>query len=193
MERHPRPWPLERHRLRVQERTLQPVALEFGIALAIAVLVVAEQRMSGKRSMNPDLMRPARGDVHFHQRRQRTEKLHRLEDAHRVLAGRRHSHVAFAVLAIVGRQRRIDPFGAQLPAAGYQGQIGLVNAAAADQRMQRDQGRPVACNEQTAAGVAIQPMDQFERLARPRRAQLIPLPPWTATPAGLSITNTCLS
>ncbi len=37
--------------------------------------------------------------------------------------------------------------------------------------MQRDQGRPVACNEQTAAGVAIQPMDQFERLARPRRAQ----------------------
>ena len=114
--------PLERNGLRMQERALQAMKFEFGIAVTIAIFVVTQQRVTGEGGVNADLMRAPRRNVHFHQRRERTEELHRLEYAHRVLAGGGNPHVSFAVLAVVGRQRRVDAFGSQLPATRNQAQ-----------------------------------------------------------------------
>src|SRR5260221_11242956 len=78
------------------------MTLEFGIAVTIAVLVVAQQRMAGEGRVNADLMRASRRNVHLHQGREWSEELHRLEHAHRILAGGGHPHMALAMLAVVG-------------------------------------------------------------------------------------------
>src|SRR5258708_38800225 len=90
---------------------------EFGIALTIAVFVVAQQRVAGERCVHADLMRASRGNVHFHQRREWTQELHRLEYAHRVLTGRRHAHMPLTMLAGVGRPPRLDSLWPPLAAA----------------------------------------------------------------------------
>src|SRR5260221_2972561 len=76
------------------------MTLEFGIAVTIAVLVVAQQRMAGEGRVNADLMRASRRNVHLHQGREWSEELHRLEHAHRILAGGGHPHMALAMLAV---------------------------------------------------------------------------------------------
>ena len=144
---------------------------EFGIALTVAILVVTQQRMAGEGRMDADLMRPPGRDVHLHQGGERTEKLHRLEYAHRVLAGGGDPHMSLAVLTVVGRERRIDALCSQLPAAGNQSQISLVHAAVANQGMQRGQSAAIACYQQTAAGIAVEAVHQLQRFARPGRAQ----------------------
>src|SRR5260370_23329657 len=83
---------------------------EFGSALTIAVFVVAQQRVAGERCVHADLMRASRGNVHFHQRREWTQELHRLEYAHRVLTGRRHAHMPLTMLAVC----RVPPGGTGL-------------------------------------------------------------------------------
>src|SRR5882672_2151032 len=113
--------PLERNGLRVQKRALEPLTLQFRIAIAIAVLVVAQQRMSGEGGVDPDLMRAPGWNIHFHEGCERSEKLDGLEHADRVFAGGGDSHVALAVLAIVRRERSVDAFRSQLPAARDQG------------------------------------------------------------------------
>ena len=87
--------------------------------------------MAGEGGVHTDLMRAPGRNVDFHERRQSPEKLHRLEHAHRILAGGRDADVAFPVLSVVGRQRRVDALGAQLPTARHQAQIGLVHSAVA--------------------------------------------------------------
>src|SRR6266849_6402412 len=48
--------PVERDGLRVQERALQAITLEFGIALTITIFVVTQQRVAGERCVHADLM-----------------------------------------------------------------------------------------------------------------------------------------
>ena len=67
--------PLKRHGLGVQKGTLQAMRFKFGVALAIAVLVVAQQRMSGEGGVDADLMRATGRNIHFHQRRERRRKI----------------------------------------------------------------------------------------------------------------------
>ncbi len=117
----------------MQEGAAQSVASELGVAFAITIFVVAEQRMAGVRGVNPDLMRSSRRNIDFHESCELPEELHRLEDTDRRLAAAGNTHVPLAVFATVGRQRRIDPLGPQLPTAGDQREIGLVQSALADQ------------------------------------------------------------
>ena len=63
------------------------MAFQLSIAFTVAILVVTQQRVAGEGRMDPNLMRPPGRDVHLHQCGERTEELHRLEDADRVLAG----------------------------------------------------------------------------------------------------------
>ncbi len=62
VEWHPGARPLERHRLGVQECAFQTMRLEIGIALAIAVLVIAQQRMAGEGGMHANLVSASGGD-----------------------------------------------------------------------------------------------------------------------------------
>src|SRR5271168_2133712 len=120
--------------------------------------------------MHADLVGAPGWYVHFHQRGQRAEELHRLEDADRVLSGGSHAHMTLAMLAIVGRQRRIDALRAQLPAPRHQRKVGLVHSAVAYQRMQRCQRTAIARYGETSAGISIQTMDELEGFTRPRGA-----------------------
>src|ERR1700682_6623650 len=57
VERHAGSGPLEGHGVGVQERALQSMTLQLGIPFAIAILVVAQQRMSGESGMDTKLGR----------------------------------------------------------------------------------------------------------------------------------------
>ena len=104
-------------------------------------------------------------------------------------------HRALAAHADVGAQRHVDAFPAELPLALHEREITLLHLAVAHQRVQRAQRRGLARNQQQAAGVAIDAMNQLEvssgRAARSASMtpKLTPLPPCTATPAGLSMTS----
>ena len=57
----------------------------------------------------------------------------------------------------------------EIPAAAPQRQVALLHRALAQQRVQRAQRGAAARDDQTAAGVAIQPVRQLEGLARAAR------------------------
>ena len=67
VERNAGARPFEGQRLRMQEGALQAVGFEIGVARAIAVLVVAQQRMAGEGGMHADLMGAPGWNVHLHQ------------------------------------------------------------------------------------------------------------------------------
>ena len=81
--------------------------------------------------------------------------------------GNRHPHMPLAVLPVIGRQRGVDAFGAELPTARDQRQVGLVHAAIANNGMQGSEGGAIAGDEQAAAGIAVQAMHQFQGFTRP--------------------------
>ena len=147
------------------------MALEFGIALPIPIFVVAEQRMAGERRVNADLMRAPGRNIHLHQRREAAEELHRLEHAHRGLAGaatRTCRSPCWRPSVASGASIRLVP-SCQLP--GHQTHIGLVHAATRGSARAAPSRGPVPRDPQTAAGVAVETVDEFESLARPRCAQ----------------------
>ncbi len=80
-------------------------------------------------------------------------------------------HRALAPDANVGAQRHIDALLAELPLAFDQREIALLDPPFAQQRVQRAQRRGLARHQQQAAGVAIQPVHQFEIFLRTRGAQ----------------------
>jgi hypothetical protein len=119
--------------------------------------------------MHTDLVGAAGRDIHLHQSRDLAEELHRLEHAHRILAGGGDAHVPLSLAALIRRERCIDAFRAELPVARYERQVCLVHAALAYQRVQRDQRGPIARHAQTPARVAVEAMHELETLARTRR------------------------
>src|SRR6202167_3727512 len=100
----------------MQEGALQAETPQLRVARAISILIVAQQGVPGEGCMHADLMRAPGRNVDLHQGRQRAEELNRFEYADRILARRGDADMPLAVLAIVGRERRVDAFGAELPA-----------------------------------------------------------------------------
>ncbi len=122
--------------------------------------------------MHTNLVRAPRLNHDLDQGRFLAEELHRTEFAHRRLAGLMRLHGALAAHANIGPQRDVDPFLPQIPLALKQREIPLLESPTlAQQRMQGSQRRRIPGDEQTTAGVAIEPMGQFQALSRSQGAE----------------------
>jgi hypothetical protein len=141
-----------------------------------------------------DLVRAAGTEIDIQQRRGLAELLDRLERRHCVLTfacTADHSFPPCFRLVLSGRSIVFVPNG-QRPATS----AGSASPSALAQlRVQVAQDSSPLCDEQAAAGLTIEPMNELELLElRMRGAQCLddakadPLPPCTATPAGLFTT-----
>src|SRR5882672_1176778 len=151
----------------VQEEPLQAEAAHLLVEAGIAILFVAGNRVTGVAGVNPDLVRASGLDLDLEQGRSRAKELCRLEYAHGLLATGCGPHMALAAAAMLGLQRYVDALFTELPVASNQGEIALLHGAVADQRMQLAERLAIARDQQAAAGVAVQPMHEFQRFARP--------------------------
>ncbi len=82
-----------------------------------------------------------------------------------------HAHDALAALPQPRQHRRIDGLVSEPPPAGDQRGVVLLHPALAQQRMQHAQRRSRARHEQATAGIAVEPVGEFEWLFRPQRTQ----------------------
>ena len=105
----------------MQEHALQAVVLEDLVEDAVAVLVVAGDRVPGVRRVHSNLVGLAGVDLDFHQRRQVAKELHGLERADRFLAVRTHGDVplAAALARLRASGKQIVSFGENLDQSQY--------------------------------------------------------------------------
>ena len=190
---------------RVQEHAREAVLAGEGlVAREVAVLRVAHDGVAAVRQVDADLVRAAGLQRHVQQRAV-GERLHHVHQRDRAPAvGMRRRHHAHMALA-GGVQRLV------------QGQVEHLQARAARRRRPAPR-RPCPClagaelvlqgreraallgQQQHARGFLVEPVHELQvaRL-RPRRRscsmtpELTPLPPCTATPAGLSMASRCSS
>jgi len=168
---------LEADAVGMQEQTPKSEVLQLAVELLVPVLAIAGYRVPCVGRVHADLVRPAGEQAHLEQGRKVAEELHRAELADRLLAAGIHLHRAFAANAGIGAKRRIDALPAQFPLAPHQREVALVETLAlactvlAQQGVQAAQHGALARDQQTAAGVPVEAMHQFQRLIGPRRAQ----------------------
>jgi hypothetical protein len=86
------------------------------------------------------------------------------------------------------------------PGADHQRGVGLAGLALAELVLQRHQRAALLGDQQQAGGLLVEPVHEFQELRRGRAwrncsmtPKLTPLPPCTATPAGLSTAIRCSS
>ena len=183
--------------VRVQEHPLQPLPRERLVPREIAVLVVAGERKAEVREVHADLVRAPGLELGFEQRERRVglrPHLHAPEDRAREPAVGVHAHAPLAVAGHVARERQLDRAQRVAPLAADQHVVALVDRAVAQLRVQSRQRAALLGDEQHARRVAVEPVHELEERAPPgARARsrsmtpnAMPLPPWTASPAGLS-------
>src|ERR1700679_579109 len=80
-------------------------------------------------------------------------------------------HRTLAADAKVGAQGHIDAAAAMLPVPFDEREIALLEPSLAQQRVQRAQRACLARNEETAARVPVEAMDEFKGVLGPQRAQ----------------------
>ncbi len=142
-----------------------------GVALAVAVLVVARDGVSRERRVDANLVRAPGADRDVHERCDVPVVCNDAEVGERDLAGSMHAHDTLAALARVGQDGRVDRLAAEPPAAGDQCRVMLLDRALAQQRVRVPQGRTRARDEQASAGVAIEPVHELEGFLRAQCAQ----------------------
>jgi len=146
----------------VQEHPVQTEFPQLGIALAIPVLVIARDWKSGVRGMHPYLVGLACAEIDLHQGRQPAEELNRPERTHRHLTVAAYRDVALATAPFVCGEREFDALVAELPVAAHQRQVPLLDPSFAKLRMQIAQRAAALRDQETTAGLAIEPMHEIE-------------------------------
>jgi len=161
----------------MQEQALQSKGLQLSVEVAVAVLLVAGNWMARVCGVDADLVRATREQAYFQKRCEIAEELHRAKLTGRFLAAGVNFHGALAADAGVCPEWRLDALPAQLPLAPHQHEVTLVEALAlagrvlAQQRVQAAQCGTTSRDQQTATGIPIEPMHQFQRLIRSCRAK----------------------
>src|SRR5262249_4919118 len=145
-----------------QKHARESERYERGVALSIAVFLIARNRIARVLSVHANLMRATGPDLDVEQRRELAERLHRFERAERVLTVRVHAHHPLSALLLIGLQRQIDALGAEWPAATHEREVVLVHLAFAEQGMQLAEHRPTLRDQQAAARLAIEPVHELE-------------------------------
>jgi hypothetical protein len=168
--------PLEADAVRVQEHALESQRTHRFVEVRVAVLFIPCHGVAGVRGVHADLVRATGLEHHLEQGGDAAEELHGAKAAHRRLATLGDLHRAFATDARIGAQRHVDALVAQVPGALHQGEVALLEAVLAQQRMQAAQRAATLGDEQTAAGIAVQAVDQFQRFLRPQGPQRLDHP-----------------
>ena len=138
--------PCESHAVSVQEHAREPEPAHLGIEPGVAVLLIAGDRVAGVRGVHADLMRAARVDRHLDERGALAD-LHRRERGDRRFTGSVRTHGALTADAQIRAQRHVDALAPQLPPAGDEREISLLELPLAKQRVQLTQGRWLARDE----------------------------------------------
>ena len=156
----------------MQKHPLEPERPHGLVERRIPVLVVPGDRMAGMHGVDADLVRPACLDVGFDQRCRGSEEMYRPKDAHRGLATALHNpHGAFASHPMIDLEGGLDPFLAQLPTTPNEREIALLEAALADQLVERSQGAAALRHDQAAARISIEAVNKLELLLGSQRTQ----------------------
>ncbi len=156
---------------RVQHQAPDSLLGERAVELEVAVLVIAQDGMTGVRQVHADLVRAPGQQAQLEQ----AEVVARRQGPRpgdRLLAVRAHAHPAFAARGDMLVQRLAQFPRAAPPSPRHHRDVGLFHLPFAQHPVQLEQRAALLRDDQQPRGVPVQPMRELEELGLgPRRAQ----------------------